>query len=135
MSHDTAWKWVKPEVVIALHDAMIAIYGGAEGVLNLGAIEAAIARPQHLWNYADPDAAALAAAYGYGLARSHGFADGNKRIAWMATRLFLADNGFSLQYQDKAAVFMMFDVAGGSITELDFGEWIRTRITDMARSR
>lgn len=124
------FKWVNLGVTLAIHDMTIAMQGGVEGILNVGAIEAALARPRHLYAYADPDAAALAAAYGYGIARAHGFADGNKRVAWIVTRLFLADNGYTLNYQDEASVFMMGDVAEGSITELDFGQWIRLHIKE-----
>ena len=67
-----------------------------DGVRDPGAIESALARPLNLAGYGAPDAAALAAAYAYGLAKKHGFLDGNKRTAWVVARLFLADNGLSL---------------------------------------
>jgi death-on-curing protein len=128
MKQRGSWNWVKTEIVVAVHDITIATHGGAEGILNLGAVEAALARPKHLCSYTNPDMADLAASYGYGLARSHGFADGNKRVSWIVTRLFIADNGGILEYQDKTAVFLMVDVAGGTITEPQFSEWIRTHL-------
>lgn len=69
------------------------MHGGLDGIKDRNAIESVIARPQNLVDYGNPipDAAALAASYAYGFARSHGFSDGNKRIAWLAARLFLAD--------------------------------------------
>ena len=41
-----------------------------------------------------PDGAALAAAYPFGVARNHGFLDGNERTAWILARLLFAHNGF-----------------------------------------
>jgi death-on-curing protein len=51
------------------------------GIRDLGLIESALNRPKNLLLYNDPDIFDLAAAYGYGLARNHGFIDGNKRTA------------------------------------------------------
>ena len=95
----TAWRWVGLAAVHAIHDRQLAEHGGLPGVRDLGAIESALARPQNLAAYGEPDAADLAAAYAYGLARNHGFADGNKRTAWVAARVFLADNGYGLRFE------------------------------------
>jgi death-on-curing protein len=81
-------------------------------------VESALARPLNLAAYGDPDAAGPAAAYAYGLAKNHGFADGNKRTAWVAARLFLADNGYALQVNGAEAVQMVEALA----------EWFRARI-------
>ena len=51
-----------------------------DGVRDRGAIESALARPLNLAGYGTPDAAALAAAHAYGLARNHGFLDGNQSV-------------------------------------------------------
>ncbi|MEI9905637.1 MAG: type II toxin-antitoxin system death-on-curing family toxin [Asticcacaulis sp.] len=64
-------------------------------------LTSALARPQNLAAYGNPDVAALAAAYAYGLAKNHGFVDGNKRTAWIAARLFLADNGYRLTFDPR----------------------------------
>ena len=94
----TAWRWVRADLTYAVHDRQLAEHGGLDGVRDKGAVESALARPQNLDVYAGADAAALAAAYAYGLARNHGFADGNKRTAWVVARLFLADNGYRLKF-------------------------------------
>ena len=83
------------DVAFAIHDHQLAEHGGPEGVRDAGALESALARPRNLAAYERPDAAALAAAYAYGLARNHPFADGNKRTAWVVARVFLAINGLS----------------------------------------
>ena len=98
-------------MVLAIHDRQLAEHGGLDGVRDAGAVESALARPQNLVAYGDPDAADLAAAYGYGLARNHGVADGNKRTAWVVARLFLADHGRTLRFDRGESVGVMEDVA------------------------
>ena len=66
----TAWRWLRLDVLLAVHDRQIAEHGGLAGVPNPERIEAALARPQHLAAYGNPDAAALAAAYAFGLAHN-----------------------------------------------------------------
>jgi death-on-curing protein len=124
----TAWRWVRADVLFAIHDRQIAEHGGLDGIRDLGAVESALARPQNHANYGEPDAAALAAAYAFGLARNHGFSDGNKRTAWIAARLFLADNGFDLTFDPADAVRTVEAVAAGSMPEGDLAEWFRQRM-------
>jgi death-on-curing family protein len=68
-------------------------------------------------NYDDPDLAALAAAYGFGLACNHPFIAGNKRTALMVTELFLALNGQELVADDPPCVITMLRLAEGSLSE------------------
>lgn len=124
----TAWRWVRADLIYAVHDRQLAEHGGLDGVRDIGAVESALARPQNLNTYGKADAAALAAAYAYGLARNHGFADGNKRTAWIAARLFLADNGYRLRFDPAEAVKTMEGVAAGEIDEGQLAEWFRQRV-------
>lgn len=78
--------------------------------------------------YGAPDAAELAAAYAFGLARNHGFVDGNKRMAWVVARVFLADNGQILEFDPFDAVRIMEEVAEGGINENELADWFRSRI-------
>jgi death-on-curing protein len=124
----TAWRWVVAEVTYAIHDRQLAEHGGLDEVLDRGRIESALARPQNLARYGELDAAALAAAYAYGLLRNHGFADGNKRTAWVIARLFLADNGYLLRFDPAEAVGVVGAVAAGTLREDQLAEWFRPRI-------
>jgi death-on-curing protein len=125
---ETGWRWIDPAVIIAVHDRQLAEHGGAEGVRDAGGVDSALARPVNLAGYGAPDAADLAAAYAYGLARNHGFVDGNKRTAWIAARLFLADNGYRLGFDPVDAVRVMEGVAGGTVTETQLAAWFRDRL-------
>ena len=130
MSQDSPsqWRWVGVNVVLAIHDRQLAEHGGADGIRDRNAIESALARPLNLAAYGNPDAADLAAAYAYGLASNHGFLDGNKRTAWVAARLFLADNGQRLEFDPLDAIRIMEDVAGGRIREADLAGWFRRHL-------
>ncbi|MFZ3032822.1 MAG: type II toxin-antitoxin system death-on-curing family toxin [Parvibaculum sp.] len=77
--------------VLAMHEELIALYGGADGVRDMGALESAMFRPQT--GYYD-DVIAEAAALLESLAVNHPFIDGNKRIAFAVADVFLRLNGF-----------------------------------------
>ena len=124
----TEWRWVASEVVYAIHDRQLSEHGGLEGVRDQGAVESALARPQNRAAYGDPDAAELAAAYAFGLARNHGFSDGNKRTAWVVARLFLADNGLRLTFDKTNAIRTVETLAAGDLSEEDLAAWFRERL-------
>lgn len=122
------WVWVRRDVLLAVHSETLAEHGGASGVRDLGLYESALAKPQQLAAYGQADAASLAAAYGFGLARNHPFVDGNKRTAFVAVLLFLALNDLELNASDADCVPVMLAVAAGDLPESDFADWLRARI-------
>lgn len=122
------WHWIALRIVLAIHDRQISEHGGASGIRDLGVIESALARPINLFAYGVPDAAELAAAYAFGLARNHGFVDGNKRTAWVTARVFLADNDQNLGFDPFDAVRIMEEAAGGGIDESELADWFRSRL-------
>jgi len=76
---------------VAAHDALIEKYGGSFGILDEGALEAAINRPQTgYYNSIIEEAAALMES----LAMNHPFIDGNKRTAFAVCDGFLRINGY-----------------------------------------
>jgi len=123
--------WIKESVVFALHEEHLAEHGGATGIRDRGLLESALFRPQNLVNYGNPDLAALAAAYGFGLVRNHPFIDGNKRTAFTVTELFLALNGQVLIADDSSCVITMLKLAEGSLSEIEFIDWIKANIQPM----
>jgi len=122
------WVWLRPDVVEALHERQLAEHGGPSGVRDRGAFESALARAQNLAVYGEPDAAALAAAYAFGLARNHPFVDGNKRTAWVAARLFLRLNDQILSFDKVDATRTVLALAAGQLDEEEFATWLRERM-------
>ena len=123
------WVWVTPAVALAAHAEQIAEHGGGGDALrDKGLFESAMARPQQLAHYGDPDAAALAAAYAYGLARNHPFVDGNERIAAVVSETFLLLNGFSLTATDAELVVAFLELAAGTLSEEELADWFRRHL-------
>ncbi len=121
--------WILDEVVLAVHDEQLAEHGGLSGVRDRGAVESALARPRNLVAYeACDDLARLAAAYTYGIARNHGFADGNKRTALVIADLFLMLNGYELVSSPADNVLTILGVADGTLSEEELTRWIRENI-------
>jgi death-on-curing protein len=121
------WIWIDQRVLLAVHEEQLAEHGGAAGTRDMGLFESALAKPKNLALYADPepDAAALAASYGCGIARNQPFIDGNKRTAFVAVELFLLLNGFELVAEDTDCVLTMLAVASGTLDESAFAAWLR----------
>lgn len=122
------WKWVAPEVALAAHREQLAEHGGGDGVRDMGLFESAMARPMNLAGYGEPDAAALAAGYAYGLARNHPFVDGNKRTAAVVSETFLDLNGWALNASDAELAVAFMALAAGELSEEELADWFRQRI-------
>ena len=119
------WNWIDKRVLLLLHDESLAEHGGACGLRDEGLLDSALARPLNLDAYGKPDVAALAASYAVGLAKNHGFVDGNKRAGFLAMGLFLYLNGYRLNASQPEATVTMLGVASGEMDEPMVAEWIR----------
>lgn len=109
--------------VLGLYTVLMQRYGGAPGVRDPGALEAALFRPQT--GYYE-DIVAEAAALMESLAINHPFVDGNKRIAFAAADVFLRINGWRLQrpaLQIHTEMMQMFEAGTFDIAHLD--PWLR----------
>lgn len=120
--------WIATEVALAAHAEQIVEHGGGDGVRDAGALESAMMRPRNLAQYKEPDAAALAAAYAYGIARNHPFVDGNKRTAAVVAETFLALNGYGLDASDAEVVVAFLALAAGELTEGELADWFRQHL-------
>src|SRR5207253_10816325 len=95
-----------------------------------GAFESAMARAPNLAAYGEPDAAALAASYAYGLARNHPFVDGNKRTAAVVSEGFLNLNGYMLRATNPEVASTFRALAAGELSEQALADWFRERVQD-----
>jgi len=123
------WTWVAESVVLTIHEAQLSEHGGMAGVRDEGLFSSALARPQNLLAYGElPDAAALTAAYAFGIARNHAFLDGNKRTAFVVMELFLNLNGWALEADDPDCISTMLALASGDLNEKGLIAWLRQHI-------
>jgi death-on-curing protein len=126
--------WVERLVVDAVHLDQIREHGGLAGLRDEHALEAALARPRQKWNYAPAtDLPTLAAAYGFGLSRSHPYHDGNKRVSFVVMVVFLELNGWKFAAEEIDVVRAMVALAAGSLTEKALAEWLQQHSTKPGR--
>jgi death-on-curing protein len=119
-------KWIDRRALVLLHAETLAEHGGMSGLRDEGALDAALARPQHVHAYEpDSDLARLAAAYGFGIVRDHPFDDGNKRAGFLGIGLFLALNGRELNADPVEAIAVILRLAEGKLTENELAVWLR----------
>jgi death on curing protein len=121
--------WIDERDVLALHERLLALYGGAAGLRDGPLLQSAVARPRQHYAYADaPDIIHLAAAYTVGIVRNHPFIDGNKRTGFVAGILFLEINGFRFAASEEDATQAVLGLAAGDIDETAFTDWLRTNV-------
>jgi death on curing protein len=121
-------RWVRDDVVLAIHDRQLAEHGGPVGVRDVGALDSALRRPVNQWGYGTDDLCALSAAYAFGIARNHPFVDGNKRTAWMLARQFLRLNGPVLRFTEREAIGLVQALAAGDLSEDELTDWLRAHL-------
>ena len=103
-------------------------HGGLLGLRDEHGLEAALARPRQRLAYTPgADVCELAAVYGHGLAASHPFHDGNKRIAFVTMAVFLELNGVELASTEAEVVTVMLALAAGELDEDGLAKWLRSR--------
>jgi len=127
--------WLDTSIVLDVHAEQLALFGGADGLRDAGLLESALARPVNKFAYGETNLAALAAAYGFGIARNHPFVDGNKRTAFASIIVFLGLNGIDFDVAPEAATAIVLGVAAGEISEDGLARWIGDNIPDTSPDR
>jgi death-on-curing protein len=117
--------WLDVEILIDLHAEQLALFGGPDGIRDQGMLESALGPPINKFTYGETDLAALAAAYGFGIARNHPFVDGNKRAAFGAIIVFLGLNDIDFLVPPESATAMILSLAAGEVNEEGLTRWIR----------
>ena len=118
--------WIDRRALLLLHGESLVLHGGAPGIRDEGMLDSALARPENLAAYGQPDVFDCAAAYAFGLAKHHPCIDGNKRAALLACGLFLHLNGRRLTATQADATLTMLALAASDITEAAYADWLRT---------
>jgi death on curing protein len=118
--------WIEERDVLAIHDRLLALHGGAEGLRDRGLLESALARPCQHHAYANSaDIIEMAALYTTGIVRNHPFIDGNKRTGFVAGVLFLELNGFDFTASEEDATQAVLGLAADTLDETAYAAWLR----------
>lgn len=118
-------KWLSREDVEDIHEVVIEIGGGSEGLRDASLLESALGRPHNQYAYGETDVFQLAAGYAEGISRNHPFVDGNKRTAFQSAHQFLKDNGYQLEKSDGSKhADMMVQLGTGEISREDMGAYL-----------
>lgn len=119
----TGRHYLNLDEVVALHARLLARYGGASGISDRGALESAVSRPQSGYYL---DLVAEAAALLESLAMNHPCVDGNKRIAFAATDVFLRINGYRIQRPPMAIYAdLLHLLEAGAFDRAHLEPWLR----------
>lgn len=120
-------RWLTVELVVAIHDEQLRIFGGPPGIRDRTTLESVLDRPRNKWAYGETDLSALAAAYAFGISRNHPFVDGNKRASLLSLVTFLGLNGIDFSVPEPEAAAAIIALAAGEIDEDGLARWIRDR--------
>lgn len=116
--------WFARAECLALHDLMLAQYGGLNGVRDENLLESALSKPRNLFADGQPSIAELAASYASGVVKNHPFLDGNKRTGFMLAAGFLERNGCHFSASEAEVVVQTLGLAAGEISEAQYAAWL-----------
>ncbi|MEM9939725.1 MAG: type II toxin-antitoxin system death-on-curing family toxin [Pseudomonadota bacterium] len=120
--------WLRKEAIIILHDESLADHGGLPGFRDKNLLDSALARPENLFHYGEPELADLAAEYAFGIVRNHPFLDGNKRAGFLSAATFLLINGQMLRASEADATNMTLALAASDIDAEAYAAWLKENL-------
>jgi len=119
------WRWLREDVVVAMHGEQIAEHGGRPGILDTGLLSSALARPQNQAAYGESAVFDLAAAYACGIISNHPFVDANKRTGFLAAYVFLYLNGWELMASEVEVVTAVLALTEKEMDEAGLSKWLK----------
>ena len=127
--------WIDEHVALAIHDRLLALHGGANGVSDMSLLQSALARPRHPHSHANrADVVEMAALYTAGIVRNHPFVDGNKRTGFVIGVLFLELRGFDFNASEEDATQAVMALAAATLDETGYSAWLRKNVKGRAKS-
>lgn len=120
--------------VLEIYSRVMEQSGGSVGILDLGALESAVAQLRMTFNGEElyPTIVEKASALGFSLIQNHPFVDGNKRAGHAAMETFLMLNGVEISASVDGQVEIVLGVASGKISREVFTNWLRNHIVDLS---
>ncbi|QNT79186.1 type II toxin-antitoxin system death-on-curing family toxin [Entomobacter blattae] len=109
--------WLEESDILPLHEKLLALNGGAEGIRDTGLLQSALTRPKNWWHYnhtAKDAILHMANLYTAGIIGNHPFIDGNKRTGFITGILFLELNGFDFFAPEEIATRAVLSLAASS---------------------
>jgi death on curing protein len=125
-------EWLDVNIMLDVHAEQLALFGGPDGVRDVGLLASALARPVNKFAYGERDVSAVAAAYAYGIAKNHPFIDGNKRAAFASIIVFLGLNGIDFVVAPEEATAVILSLAAGEVSEEALARWIGDSLSKQA---
>lgn len=128
-SQNSHVQYLSLDEVLEIHQRLIARFGGTPGIRDQGLLESALYRPQT--GYYE-DLTSMAAALFESLLLNHAFVDGNKRIAFFATDVFLRLNGWKISVDGvDAHRFLIKNLEEGTCDYKTLLGWIRKHLVEI----
>ena len=117
-----SFDYIRVDDILAIHADQIERYVGGEGIRDPGLLEAALFRPQTGYY---PTLIDEAAALWESLSMNHPFVDGNRRMAFAATYVFLAINGLEITAtDDQSQDFVLGLYSASRVTFENLRAWL-----------
>ena len=120
-------KFITIDEALAVHERMLEIGGGREGIHDFTLLHSAIERPKAQFGgvFLYTSIWLMAAAMLHSLVKNHPFEDGNKRTAYFSTMKFLFDNGYDLIAKHEQIIKFMVGVDVKNITVEEIADWLK----------
>ena len=114
------------EQILLLHTQLIETTGGSDGIRDISLLESALESPFQSYGGEElyPSIQAKAARLCYGLVKNHAMIDGNKRLGCHTMLVFLALNGYEMEYTQKELSNLVLDVAADRKQYEDILQWL-----------
>ena len=121
---------IDPEEVIRIHNRLIDEFGGIKGLRDKVLLLSALSQPFQTFDGKDllPTTEEKAAALLEGLISNHPFLDGNKRIGYTITRLYLLSQSLDIAADSESKYSFVMKIASGDIISDQILEWLKARI-------
>jgi len=118
------------DLVVELHETLLADFGGEEGFLNESALDSALSAAQNRAWYEGADVACCGATYAFHLTKAHAFVDGDKRIGAAAAAAFLDANGCVLDATNDEFHAVVLAIAASRMTRDEVDAWFAARVRE-----
>jgi len=122
-----AVRFIPEELVLTIHADLLQRYGGQPGLRDRNLLESALAQPRMTVNrkFVHKTIFDKTAAYGYHVCKNHPFIDGNKRVAFVLTDVFLQRNGWEITAHEEETYSMMIALSSGRLSKAQLSSWLK----------